>query len=601
MIESELFSHPFVFATALQLVGEIIIKASVIALAAGTLSLLLRHASAAHRHAVWTLALALLALLPLLSALLPSWGIGRSDPLTAPPPAPAAVAGPVVPAADQPAGPPSAVPSRQAPPAGSLPVSSSAAAAVTVLTVVWLLGVLALLLRVVLHTAWVYRITSRASSMARPDLAGMAAMLASRLAIRRQVRIIISDEVSMPFSWGIWRPVIALPEAARRWDGCARSVLAHELAHIARWDYPLHLLAEAVRAFYWPNPLVWLAARRFALERERACDDVALVCGTPSLDYAVHLVEIARAQIARCALANALGMAVRSTLSERTRSIMNSNQDRSRVHPLTLLLAGIFCLALMLPIAALDMSQGRQQLAIPTTAELIEQLRHNEDPFVRQRAAWWLGEHEAAAAVQPLIDSLDDPSPAVRLVAGWALGEIKDRQAIPGLIETLDDDDPLVREMAALALGEIESPSAVSALVRACESDEELRAAVIWALGEIDGREAELARREAFSSWGRSPFANDEVWTGELDRNSRGSERHLPTLLVQLDSDAAALRRRAALTIGILSRQGELQTIAPVDPLLQALRDPDPQVRAAAVWSLDEINPSRWQDHHHRH
>ena len=53
------------------------------------------------------------------------------------------------------------------------------------------------------------------------------------------------------------------------------------------------------------------------------------------------------------------------------------------------------------------------------------------------------------------------------------------------------------------------------------------------------------------------------------------------------ESSLAADRGAAALRLGVLG------DVAAVDPLLDALRDPDPGVRAMAVWALDEINPTQ--------
>jgi HEAT repeat protein len=236
---------------------------------------------------------------------------------------------------------------------------------------------------------------------------------------------------------------------------------------------------------------------------------------------------------------------------------------------------------------------------VPSTEQLIVQLKEDGDPLVRQRAAWWLGEHEDFDAVWPLTEALKDRSADVRLTAAWALGEIKDRKSIPALIDLLDDGDPLVREMGAIALGEIEHPSAVEPLVEAFD-DEELREAVVWALGEIPGHEAAVARDRVFKEWGRRPWSNDQVWTGRLP-GTRVVTDDLSELLSRSGSGNAAERRDAALGLGFAGRhhgyESWLNTEPVVDQLLVMLRDPVPEVRAAAVWSLDEINPSRWARH----
>ena len=105
----------------------------------------------------------------------------------------------------------------------------------------------------------------------------------------------------MPFAWGMFDPDVILPSAARDWPfERIRSVLLHELAHVARGDYFIHIVVEVVRALYWPNPLVWIAARYKSAERERACDDFALREGTPGREYARHLLDVAKLQVETC-------------------------------------------------------------------------------------------------------------------------------------------------------------------------------------------------------------------------------------------------------------------------------------------------------------
>ncbi|MGD2152501.1 MAG: HEAT repeat domain-containing protein [Gemmatimonadales bacterium] len=215
----------------------------------------------------------------------------------------------------------------------------------------------------------------------------------------------------------------------------------------------------------------------------------------------------------------------------------------------------------------------------------------DDDPLVRRYAAWALGELEDTRGVRALIGALEDGNADVRLVAAWALGEIKDNMAIPPLIECLADADPLVREMAVLSLGEIEHPAAVEPLSEAYRREARLREPVIWALGEIGSREAEVERTAIFAVWGRGSWRNDEVWTGRLGSTEAGAlEGELNALLAALSDDDPRLRRSAAEWLGRLDDERA------VDGLLDALRDPEPSVRAMAVWALDETNPSRRHD-----
>jgi type II secretion system protein G len=108
------------------------------------------------------------------------------------------------------------------------------------------------------------------------------------------------------------------------------AALRHEFAHIARNDFLNRGLAQIACALYWPNPLVWLAARHWRLEQEMACDDAVLQHGAPAADYAEQLVEVARNFI-RPVLGQrrTLAMAQPCTLEARVKAVLDGRRDRS--------------------------------------------------------------------------------------------------------------------------------------------------------------------------------------------------------------------------------------------------------------------------------
>lgn len=619
-------SDPAIISLAANIGTGIAVKATLVLALAGLLVYVFRQASAAYKCAIWSTALAALLVLPVLSLIIPSWEIKQIELLEPSKPASATAAGPVSTSPmDSPSG--LLAPDANADEAGKPKVTGSVGVrqessiasgtelAASMLLVIWLAGIVVLLLRLGMHALQVRRIIRSASAIDDADVSEMTAEAVRTFGISRPVQVVCSDEVSMPFTCGLWKSTVVLPAFATGWPlGRMHSVLLHELAHAARWDYIIHLLVEFTCTLHWPNPAVWCAARRAAMERERACDDCALRYGTPSDVYASELLQIARSQVKGPAPAPAITMAGKADLAGRVRNIMGARIDRSPIRLGTLLLITYVTVVLTLPLALVD-ALGIQSLArptedIPTTKQLIRDLRDADDPLVRRMAAWWLGEHEDGRGVQPLIeDGLSDGSADVRLVSAWALGEIKDDDAIYPLISALEDHDPLVREMAALALGEIENPLAVDALVETFDQDEDLRGPVIWALGEIRGERADKARRAAFAQWRRRPWENDEVWTGRLKtksftvfgRTNRGTDcrEELGTLLSELASRDSDERLDAAFGIGRLGIYGCRESTLAVKPLLETLRDPSPEVRAMAVWALDEINPSRWNRSHH--
>ena len=86
-----------------------------------------------------------------------------------------------------------------------------------------------------------------------------------------------SDEAS-PAVFGLWHPRIVLPgDFTARYDTREQALLlAHEREHIRRRDIPAQALAAALTCVFWFNPLVHMAARRFRLDQELACDAAVL-------------------------------------------------------------------------------------------------------------------------------------------------------------------------------------------------------------------------------------------------------------------------------------------------------------------------------------
>jgi beta-lactamase regulating signal transducer with metallopeptidase domain len=595
-----------------ELAIDVFIKASLVLGIAGLVTWFLRECSAATRHAVWTIAFGCLLALPFLSLSMPGWrveglgvniaaseggieaaggdycdcamtlGTSRSDFLGGP----GARLGTAGTSDDEPRG---------YLPSGDNTQGRARIPIGALLFITWGVGAVVVLGRFLVGAFQVHRIARRAAECSL-DVRSVAVPLAHGLGIKRELRVLVSDEITVPLSWGLLAPVVLLPRAADAWTvDRKRVVLLHELAHAKRFDYAAHVLCELAKSIYWPNPLVWFAARLNSIECERACDDLALDAGVRSDIYAGHLVDIARGQL-RVAPRGAFAMARPSSLATRVKSILTEGLERSPMSRLALIIVGLAGLALVLPTATLDLwGRGKPgtnviQRVLQSGGSVDQRIAEldDRDARVRRFAAWALGELERERGVRPLIEHLVDDDADVRLVSAWALGEIKDHMAIVPLIELLEDDDPLVREMAVLSLGEIEDESAISPLLDAVERDRDLMEPAIWALGEI-GDEAYSARRALLRELGSRARNNRQVWTGRL--GSTGAARDLSgdlnDLIDALGSRDAELRCSAAEWLGV---RGDERA---VEPLLDTLRDPDPAVRAMAVWALDEINPSR--------
>lgn len=189
------------------------------------------------------------------------------------------------------------------------------------------------------------------SSRARPIDCGRWVEPAAEIGPR--VLLLQSDHPTLLVAWGLARPKVLLPAAARHWSAeRARIVLGHELAHIRRGDWIVHMVGEVLRSVYWFNPLVWISCRRLREESERACDDAVLTGGVDGAAYASHLLAVARALNAeRRIRVPAVTMARRSSLEGRICAMLNARLNRT---PLTVTARSATLVALLglaIPIA----------------------------------------------------------------------------------------------------------------------------------------------------------------------------------------------------------------------------------------------------------
>jgi bla regulator protein BlaR1 len=98
------------------------------------------------------------------------------------------------------------------------------------------------------------------------------------MGVRVPVTLVETAEVGSPVLFGFVRPRLILPAGLTRSFSVEelRYVFLHELGHIKRHDIPIGWLMTALQILHWFNPLVWLAFHRMRVDREMACDALAL-------------------------------------------------------------------------------------------------------------------------------------------------------------------------------------------------------------------------------------------------------------------------------------------------------------------------------------
>jgi beta-lactamase regulating signal transducer with metallopeptidase domain len=153
--------------------------------------------------------------------------------------------------------------------------------------------------------------------------------------LRRPVRLLVSPRIASPLSLGVAPATILIGPETERCTERAEAVIAHEMAHVRRFDWLAMLATRLALALFWFNPLAWLLAIELLRQTELAADEEA-VRHVARADYAQALLAVAGG----CGAHAACGMAVtRSALARRIRRVLDAAPARPA--------SGLVCAALI--------------------------------------------------------------------------------------------------------------------------------------------------------------------------------------------------------------------------------------------------------------
>jgi TonB family protein len=231
-------------------------------------------------------------------------------------------------------------------------------------------GLGSLLISLVFALRWVFgycragRIVSR--SLPITDVAALRILnaLCQQSRLRRVPPLLVSDQVGVPIAFGWWNPRILLPSRWTKWPACKlKSVLAHEVSHVARGDGWVGLAAVLNRVVFWFHPLSWWLEKRLAILAEMACDDYSVMLTDDRDSYVETLFEVAKeARGNRLSAAHSLAMARTPTLSARIDRLLGDSGSScgiiTRGTKLKIALAA-FCLSA--PLALVSVSPAQQE------------------------------------------------------------------------------------------------------------------------------------------------------------------------------------------------------------------------------------------------
>jgi bla regulator protein blaR1 len=161
------------------------------------------------------------------------------------------------------------------------------------LVLAWSLGVLLLSLRAWRQWRGLKTLVRLAGQI--PEWQDQVAAMAERFGLRRRVTVLCSKVIAAPAVVGWMRPVILLPMAVVCNFPATQIelILAHELAHLRRWDPLANLFQVVFETLCFYHPVVHWISRDVRNEREICCDELALsVSGGSRHAFVTALAEL---------------------------------------------------------------------------------------------------------------------------------------------------------------------------------------------------------------------------------------------------------------------------------------------------------------------
>ncbi|HBG26125.1 MAG: hypothetical protein A2Y10_08120 [Planctomycetes bacterium GWF2_41_51] len=210
----------------------------------------------------------------------------------------------------------------------------------------WLAGVFILSIWYLGGWTQLQRLRRQMVSPVSNEITAKLNQLSQVLGIHKVIDIFQSVLVVVPTVIGHFKPVILLPASAITGLSTEQisAILAHELAHIKRCDYLINILQTVIEILGFYHPAVWWVSCKIRQERENCCDDIAVQITGDNINYARALATMEEIRFGSGKLAVA---AAGGNLFERIKRLLsdkNSNIEKRSWLPsaiVILLIAGL--------------------------------------------------------------------------------------------------------------------------------------------------------------------------------------------------------------------------------------------------------------------
>ncbi len=193
----------------------------------------------------------------------------------------------------------------------------------------WFIGLMVFSLRFIGSVLSLQRIRSHGLKELDVEWLYRSREIAKKLGIKNFVFVYESARVKIPVALGYLKPIILLPIGMI--NGLpytqVETIIAHELAHIKRYDFLINLIQSFIETVFFYHPAIWWISSQIKEERENCCDDLTIEICNDTLAYSKALYNLQHIKENHPELA----LAANGNDNQLLRRIKRMNGERSKL------------------------------------------------------------------------------------------------------------------------------------------------------------------------------------------------------------------------------------------------------------------------------
>lgn len=394
--------------------------------------------------------------------------------------------------------------------------------------------------------------------------------------VKKRVWFATTKKTIIPVTFGLFRPVILLPETVYENKKKMNLAVRHELTHIQQHDFGTNLIVHTIQSVFWFHPLVHLTSAELEDYREMRCDSIVLSDNNVSRkEYASLLFELLPVPTINHSIT--INMAQKSSnLKERIDRIIHQKVNTTVPGRSSLTLLGTLLVTLIFAMACTDMQTQAafddEELDLMTDVD-----QTGERDY--QQILIFLGEEGQTERHEQAISKLDQLRPEyireINILKGESAAEKYGERGRIGVIEIRTKPDAASYNTALGALGMESDPTVTEQLNSAGENQDDFFV-VVDEMPELIGGLASIANGVEYPEEARRAEIEGRVYIQFIVNEEGDVENPRVIRGIGGGADEEALRvvRKAKFRPGM--QRGKPVRVQYSLPIVFRLQQPEP-------------------------